>query len=125
MNDEDKDNAEEEELLRINVEFEDEWNIVDRTKQLILGSQMSLDQIVETLHQPISLRDLKDDKFKQTAEGRLFAIDTASKILQEITRLQKALDKSTEAGDVTFDEKLDFASGTAESYANKNKKKIG
>ena len=124
MIDKDEDNAKEEELLRINVEFEDEWNIVDRTKQLILGSQMSLDQIVETLHQPISLRDLKDDKFKQTAEGRLFAIDTASKILQEITRLQKALDKSTEAGEVTFDEKLDFASGTAESYANKNVKKI-
>ena len=122
MSEENDDIGGEGEPERIIVSFSETWTTVDRTNQLILGSQKSLDQIIETLHQPISLRDLKDDKFKQTSEGRLFAIETASKILMEIDRLKVAMKKADVDGNLDLDSKGDFTSGLPEQMATKKTK---
>lgn len=114
----------EEALLREEIKFSAEWNTLDRTKHLIKGSQKSLDQIIVAIHQKISLRDLKDDKFKQTSEGRLFAIETASKILQEISRLEVAMAKAdSTGGKIDLEGKKVFTGGLAEQMANEKKGK--
>ena len=101
----------------VKVEFTEVWSAKDRTIRLIEGAQKSVDTIISTLHQPISLEDLRDERFRQTSEGRLVAIETASKILIEIERLEEGLLIATDKSS-GLERKKEYSSSFAEQFAD-------
>jgi len=82
----------EEEFEEVEVKFSAEWTIKDRMKQLIKGSQLSADEIIRSLHQPMDLRNNRDEKYKAITEGRIYAIKAASEAMDVIEKYQTKLE---------------------------------
>lgn len=98
----------------------DVWSFEDRTKRLIQGSKQSVDEVIISLYKPMRLFKMAEDKYKNAAEGRLFAVKAASEMMVEISRLELVMKHSKE-GEFNMEETKDFESGLAESFAKKKK----
>ena len=63
---------------------------------------------------------MPEDKYKNAAEGRLFAVKAASEMMVEISRLELVM-KASKVGEFNMDKEKDFEPGLAESFAKKKK----
>lgn len=89
---------EEDNIPEVEVKFNSTWSIADRMQKIIEGSQISVDEIIKSIHQPMDLKKNKDEKYKAITEGRKYAILTSSEILLEIQNLQKKLEQVNQDG---------------------------
>jgi len=92
------------------------WSYKDRLQFLIEGAQLSVDEIIKSLHQPMELETLRDISFKNATSGREEAIETAKNILQVVEGLSSSLEDADEKG-ANLKKDKDFSSGLAEKFA--------
>jgi len=105
----------EQEYEGVIVEFDKEWNARNRIKKLIEGAELSVDEIIKSLFNPMDLENLKDERYKAATSGREDAIDTASAIIKNIDRMRKNLNSMDDDGLLSDDR-----GKTISSFAERN-----
>lgn len=104
----------------VEIHLSEKWSYKDRLNWLIKGAQLSVDEIIKSLHQPMELETNRDASYKSVTSGREEAIITASNIMINIERLTKSHSKATIEGSGIEGEK-EFSEGFAEQHAQGKK----
>lgn len=100
----------------VDVKFAYEWSREDRLMIYKTGIENSIDEIITSLHQPLDLKGLIDDKYKSAIDGRINGSSAVRTLLNDLSEVEQKLGISKKETK-KFIEKEAFVSGTAEKNA--------